>query len=63
MYTQEEAKAKLCHLNLINQEPGTYNRCHASECMAWRWNGQDLRFIDGADRWIKVGYCGLAGKP
>ena len=30
-------------------------RCLGSECMAWRWVGEDDDY--------QGGYCGLAGKP
>ena len=51
--------------------------CMASQCMAWRWwgyhdfngNFQPYQMSDGAPPegssavWLRVGYCGKAGRP
>lgn len=72
MHTEDEAKTKLC----VHQRPATLefgvNWCSASQCMAWRWYGwrNDRGYLflttatepeDSAD--VRIGYCGLAGKP
>ena len=36
------------------------SRCHASECMAWRWHWK--RGEPPLDQ-DSLGYCGLAGRP
>lgn len=61
--TQSEAMQKWCF-----QHPDTnakYNRCIASQCMAWRWagnNGEWLRRKPDSDLLtpLPVGFCGLA---
>lgn len=78
MFTEEEAKKKMCcNLSLHENAWGkltvdTGNTCLTSNCMAWRWLPGDYtdEKIMGADgMWTykradpDKGYCGLAGKP
>lgn len=67
--TEEEAQQKYCHVTFGSD---TLDKCHASECMAWRKgksvgrgpNGEPReRDMDGLTRWLPTGYCGLAGSP
>lgn len=67
MYTEEEAKVNWC------VKP-TDERCCASACMAWRWDGEVIwsgmskawlakDVPEDAETNAAKGYCGLAGKP
>ena len=46
-------------------------RCIASDCAMWRWTDDSAWEGDGLERtaeesdgkWVRRGYCGLAGKP
>lgn len=64
MYTEEEAKGKWCFQSMAG---GSYwKKCVASECMAWRWiRGTELMALELVRKEdnLKVGYCGIAGKP
>lgn len=44
--------------------------CVASLCMAWRWDNDkpceeapSYEHPKGQMTWVKVGYCGLSGRP
>jgi hypothetical protein len=56
MYTEEEAKTKQCVQAIVAP-------CVASRCMAWRWAQRETRMTGEDVAYVKVGYCGLAGKP
>lgn len=57
MYTESEARPKLCPQAMNSQfaNPG----CAGSLCMAWRLSYP--KQVDG--QIIPTGYCGLAGEP
>jgi hypothetical protein len=70
VYTEEEAKEKMCPqaIHFLGMSPMI--NCMGGGCMAWRWKnreficnykGKDI-FADDADDDNK-GYCGLGGKP
>ena len=56
MYTEEEAKKKICPLPEMNH-------CLVSECMMWRWNPAYGYEGTKDDPIYSHGFCGLAGKP
>lgn len=60
MHTEAEAKQKVCHRSMGT--PRT-ELCQGSICMAWRWASPDTWKLEAAPELVKVGYCGLAGKP
>jgi hypothetical protein len=68
MYTEEEAKQKKCQQLFDSATGDRWQKCEASACMAWRWDGIDT-VAEQAKRmgWeedaMRKGYCGLAGKP
>jgi hypothetical protein len=59
MYTEEEAKKRLCPQMTTDTEL----TCVGSNCMAWRWAQRETRMTGEDVAYVKVGYCGLAGKP
>ncbi len=65
--TEEETKKKWCpfaNARLIRPETAALNDCClASECMAWRWGAPLYADSDEVEPTVKVGFCGLAGKP
>lgn len=58
MYTEAEAKEKICQetrgSDYLADKP-----CVASQCMAWRPTYP--KQVDG--QMVPTGYCGLAGEP
>lgn len=63
MYTEKEAGKKSCPL-LLKVEQDYLRRCEGSKCMAWRWDKTPDSRMEGDDMtYVKVGYCGLAGRP
>lgn len=69
--TEEEARKKWCpyaftaavtkEFSCNRDHDGTIykeNNCIASDCMMWRWKGNDKKEISTTS-----GYCGLGGKP
>lgn len=61
LVTEEDArKGRLCVF--IRKDFPDFNRdpvCVASICMMWRWAGGDEDKRQG----LRLGYCGLAGRP
>lgn len=56
MYTEEEAKVKLCPVAFASMQR---TACSGSLCMAWR-HAPHIK-VDG--KLYDVGFCGLAGEP
>jgi hypothetical protein len=63
MYTEEEAKEKVCPEIIGDSGRSITNKCISSDCMAWRWAQRETRMTGDDVAYVKVGYCGLAGKP
>ena len=89
MHTEDEAKTKWCpHARRISdgypvEQSISVNRdqsdqpvtsCIGSACMAWRWGGAAVRFVDAPTqlegqptrqvrKLLDVGFCGLSGRP
>ena len=63
MHSEEDAKDKWCP----QSHEGCDQNCIASKCMAWRDAGTEINNVGVSrkdrPRRVKVGYCGLAGKP
>lgn len=52
--TEEKARTMVCICEPMARVSGAL--CRASDCIAWRWASEALR-------WRDTGYCGLAGVP
>jgi hypothetical protein len=63
MYTEEEAKEKKCQQLYDPRTGQRFQACVGSQCMAWRWAQRETRMTGDDVAYVKVGYCGLAGKP
>jgi hypothetical protein len=67
MYTEEEAKKKRCpqrvNVQFLYSTEAPPLECVSSQCMAWRWAQRETRMTGDDVTYVKVGYCGLAGKP
>lgn len=61
MHTENEAKALYCPKMLDIDPMENQTMCIGSTCMAWRW--ENARWDSEKNEMLKVGYCGLAGKP
>ena len=64
VYTEEEAKKKMCcqAIHMLGMSPVV--NCMAGSCMAWRdaielSSNSEMRLVTT----VIGGYCGLAGKP
>ena len=60
-HTEEEAKGKWCQQAMAGAD--VWEKCSASECMAWRWMPEETDPITGHTFQVVTGYCGLAGRP
>jgi hypothetical protein len=58
MYTESEAKEKICQ-ETRGSDYGADQLCVGSDCMAWRISYPK----QGDGQMVPTGYCGLAGEP
>lgn len=64
MHNEEQARAMWCPLTQIFRSPDGGMRaaneqsCIASQCAMWRWSNPAEPV-----NYLRLGYCGLAGKP
>ena len=65
VYTEEEAKEKVCPqaVHMLGMQP--LINCMGGRCMAWRWKHEDFvdEFAGNKVEYKGKGYCGLGGKP